>query len=386
MDERMDMMFSFPSIELWEAFGAGIYLSFGIIHIDLWLRRRERLGHLWLGAASFAALAVDITGMMQRHPETAATWVVVLNSLGVAAATAAIFEFVSSLGNDPPRRLARTLELSLLLLAPLTVLDSPALLPAMLLGCFILLLWAMWKAFRAARAGDRDLNMVARGLLVLIACLLADLVQEFGAISLPHGLPILGFAVLFLAAARSLHDRFGREEEASRTDPLTGLLNRRGFLESSDGALVRGRRSGLPLSVVLVDLDHFKRVNDTLDHAAGDAALKAVAACLSSRLRGQDIAARWGGEEFILLLPETALAGALHKADALRMAVAALPIHSGRKRITVTLSAGVAEHAPARNLEETIARADHALFRAKQEGRDRVVADTGVGLRTTTRD
>lgn len=369
-------MSSGMAVELWEAFGAGIYISFAYIHLDLWLRRRERRGHLWLGTASFAALVVDITGMLQRHPGIAAPWIIALNALGVATATAAIFELISSLGSEPPRRLARALQYSLLALAPLTLLRSPALLLALLLGCFILLLWAMMKAFRAARAGDRDLKMVARGLLVLIACLLADLVQELWIVSLPHGLPILGFAVLFLASARSLHDRFGREEEASRTDPLTGLLNRRGFLEASDGALVRGRRSGRPISVILVDLDHFKRVNDSLGHAAGDTALQAVAACLRSTLRGQDIAARWGGEEFILLLPETERAGALHKADALRLAVSALPIRCGQERIAVTMSAGVAEHAAARNLEETIARADHALFKAKQEGRDRVVADS----------
>jgi diguanylate cyclase (GGDEF)-like protein len=370
----MDMTLSTPFIELWEAFAAGIYLSFGLIHIDLWFRRRERLGHLWLGAASFAALVVDITGMGQRQPGIAAPWILALNALGVAAATAAIFELVSSLGSEPPRRLARALQFSLLAIALLTALRSPLLALALPLGCFILLLWAMVNAFRAARAGDRDSNMVARGLLVLIACLLADLVKELGIAPTPHGLPILGFAVLFLASARSLHNRFGREEEASRTDPLTGLLNRRGFLEASDGALVRGRRSGRPVAVVLVDLDHFKRVNDTLGHPAGDAALQAVAACLRATLRGQDIAARWGGEEFILLLPETGGDGALHKADALRLAVAALPIRCGQERIAVTLSAGVAEHAPARNLEETIAQADAALYRAKQEGRNRARA------------
>lgn len=143
---------------------------------------------------------------------------------------------------------------------------------------------------------------------------------------------------------------------------------------SSAGALARSRRSGRPVSIVLSDLDHFKRVNDSLGHAAGDAVLKAVADAIRSSLRSQDVAARWGGEEFILLLPDTGKEGAVHVAETARAAIAALVIDPGGSRIQVTLSLGVAEHSADRSIEETIAQADAALYMAKEEGRDRVAA------------
>lgn len=367
-----------PIIQLWDAFGAGVYLLFGVIHLDLWFRRRDRMAHLWLAGASASALLVDVTGMVERRfGEWPASWVMALNSLGVAAATVCLFELVSSLNHSAAGRGARILQGLVLLLASATALMPSPFLPLLLAGCFATLGWAMARAFKASREGDRDSGMVARGFLVLTACLLLDLLKELRLAPIPSGLPIVGFIVLFLASARSLNDRFGREEEASRTDSLTGLPNRRGFLEASDGALARSRRSGRPLSVVLSDLDHFKRVNDTLGHAAGDTALKAVAEAIRSSLRAQDLAARWGGEEFILLLPDTGGEGAAHVAEATRAAIADLPIEHDGSRIQVTLSLGVAEHQRGRNLEETIAQADAALYQAKQEGRNRVVGVVG---------
>jgi diguanylate cyclase (GGDEF)-like protein len=362
-------------VELWDAFGSGVYLLFGVIHLDLWLRRRDRLGHLWLAGASFSALAVDLTGMaIRRFEPPPMPWVDALNTLGVAAATVFLFELVSFLGHRPTGRFARLIQASVLLAAPLPGLFFPPLAGAVYFGCFALLIWAMVKAILAARDGDKDSGMVAKGFMVLTACLLGDLLNELHLAPFPSGLPLLGFIVLFLASARSLNDRFGREEEASRTDSMTGLWNRRGFLEASDGALVRSRRSGKPVSIALGDLDHFKEVNDSLGHAAGDAVLKAVAGAIRASLRAQDVAARWGGEEFILLLPDTPKEGALHVAECVRRAIAALPIEVEGQEVKVTLSMGVAQHWPGRNLEETIAQADAALYRAKDEGRNRVEA------------
>lgn len=232
----------------------------------------------------------------------------------------------------------------------------------------------MARAFRAAREGGRDPRTVAKGFLVLTLCLILDLVKEFHVAPIPSGLPIVGFIVLFLTSTRSLINRFGREEEASRTDPLTGLPNRRGFLEATDGALARSRRSGRPISIVLSDLDHFKRVNDSLGHGAGDAVLKAVADAIRSSLRSQDVAARWGGEEFIFLLPDTGKEGAVHVAETARAAVSALSINHEGSMIQVTLSLGVAKHLAGRSIEETIAQADSALYIAKEGGRNRVAA------------
>ena len=370
-----DQTTAFGLIDLWDSFGAGVYLLFGVINLDLWIRRRNRLGHLWLAGASASALVVDVTGIAGRHLEgVSLPWLAALNNLGAATATAFLFELVSSLCHRKVGPVARAFQGILIVLAVVSGLLLPRLISVTLLGCFAFLLWAMVRAVQAARGGDRDSRVVARGFIVLNACLVADLLQELEVFPFPSGLPLVGFIVLFLASARSLNDRFEREEVASRTDTLTGLPNRRGLLEASDWALLRSRRSQQPVSVVIADIDHFKAVNDSLGHPAGDAALKALAAALRASLRAQDMAARWGGEEFILLLPDTSREGALHVAESLRAAVSRLPIEFEGARIAITLSLGVAEHREGKTIEDTIAEADAGLYRAKQEGRNRVRA------------
>jgi len=156
-------------VELWDAFGAGVYLLFGVIHLDLWFRCRHRLGHLWLAGASASALLVDITGMLDRRCEPSAPlWIIALNLFGVAAATVLLFELVSSLSHAPSGRPALALQAFVLLLAPAAGFLLPQLKPVLLLGCFVLLGWAMAKAFKASREGDRDSGMVARGFILLL--------------------------------------------------------------------------------------------------------------------------------------------------------------------------------------------------------------------------
>ena len=361
-------------VDLLDAFGAGVYLLFGIIHLDLWFRRRDRKGFLWLAGASGSALVVDITGMAGRHGgHLAGPMLEVMNALAVAGATVCLFEMVCSLSRKPSGLLAPGLEGLVLISAPLAGLSVPGLKGVVFIGCCTLLLWAMGRSVWAARAGDRESRAIAGGFTVLTACLVADLLKEMKALPIPSGLPILGFTVLFLASARSLNERFDRETEASRTDTLTRLANRRGFLEASDGAVLRSRRSGRPLSIVLADVDRFKEVNDSLGHAAGDAALKAVSGALRSALRAQDTVARWGGDEFIVLLPDTTEGGALHVSESIRAEVSAMRIDFEGARLNLKLSLGVAEHRADRSVEDTIAEADAALYQAKQEGRDRVI-------------
>ena len=354
------------------AFGAGIYLIVAITHLDLWVRRRERTGHLWLALASASALLVDITGIAIAFAATAAPALLGLNTLGVAGATAALLELVSALSRSPTGRWSRRLQVAALACAPVTAV-LPPLTGAVLVSCGILLGASVTRAIRAARL-DRDSRVVARAFLVLAACLLADLVKELLVLPIPDNLPLAGFTILFLAAAHSLNDRFEREHDASRHDALTGLRNRRSFLEAWEEALQRSRRSGKPMSLVLGDLDHFKRINDTHGHACGDAVLRAVAQAIRDSVRAQDVVSRWGGEEFMLLLPDTDLAGARHVAESTRLAIKALRVEHAGSSFEVTLSLGVCEHRPERSMEENIAEADAALYQAKQEGRDRVVA------------
>ncbi|MBH9551810.1 GGDEF domain-containing protein [Inhella gelatinilytica] len=157
-------------------------------------------------------------------------------------------------------------------------------------------------------------------------------------------------------------------------DPLTGVANRRHFNEQLALALARQRRNGQPLCLMLLDLDHFKPLNDRHGHAAGDAALVQVAQRLKASLREVDLAARIGGEEFALLLPDTPLAQALEVAQRLRQTLRATPPQWDGQALVVTVSGGVVQAQGNSSAEGLLQAADAALYRAKGEGRDRVVA------------
>jgi len=156
-------------------------------------------------------------------------------------------------------------------------------------------------------------------------------------------------------------------------DDLTGLWNHRIIVERLRQEVDRSRREGTPLSVILVDLDHFKAVNDSFGHPAGDLVLKEVATIFHNAVRSYDWVGRYGGEEFLLILPGSNFAGARIRAEQLRMAVQAAYIHDGERAIPVTASFGVASGFPA-NYEVLIHTADVALYRAKDNGRNCVIA------------
>ena len=158
-------------------------------------------------------------------------------------------------------------------------------------------------------------------------------------------------------------------------DPLTGLFNRRYMEESLDRELPRAERRGNTVGVVMIDLEHFNQFNNTFGHQAGDAVLQAFGELLRSRVRAEDIACRYGGEEFTLILPEAPLEIALARADALRQEIKEIRINQrGQSLGVVTASMGVAAFpAHGRTAEMVLRAADEALYRAKAEGRDRVV-------------
>ena len=168
-------------------------------------------------------------------------------------------------------------------------------------------------------------------------------------------------------------------EALSRTDPLTGAGNRRSFDETLGKEFARARRHGHPLSVVMLDIDHFKRINDTHGHPVGDQVLRSFARVVASVLREGDTLFRYGGEEFVVLLPDTSRDGALAAAQRMVAAIASAPHKVGHESINVTTSAGVAglEQA-ARDGNELVGKADSALYEAKEGGRNRAVAS---GLR-----
>jgi diguanylate cyclase (GGDEF)-like protein len=191
--------------------------------------------------------------------------------------------------------------------------------------------------------------------------------DSFGKEERMNAASLAAHAVVALENAR-LH---GMVERQALVDGLTGLANRRAAADALHAEAARAKRLETPLSVVLADLDGFKDVNDVHGHAVGDEVLRVFADVLRETLRESDLAGRWGGEEFLLLLPGADEEGAAQLADRIRIAVAARPIASA-PGLRVTASFGVAEFAGQSNTEQLVDAADSALYRAKRAGRDRV--------------
>ena len=174
-----------------------------------------------------------------------------------------------------------------------------------------------------------------------------------------------------------LRDNVQLSIEMAITDALTGLYNRR-YMETHVGTLVdQAVARGKPLSVLILDIDYFKSINDTHGHDAGDDVLQDFAIRIRKSIRGIDLACRYGGEEFVVVMPETDMAVATMVAERLRRRIASepFPIQKGARMIEVTISIGIAALGPSDNAAAVIKRADQALYRAKRDGRNRVVPD-----------
>lgn len=161
----------------------------------------------------------------------------------------------------------------------------------------------------------------------------------------------------------------------SREDPLTSLFNRRTLMEVLEDEMRRSQRYSRPMSILLMDIDHFKKVNDQWGHPTGDAVLRAFAAECKEMMRENDKIGRWGGEEFVMMLPETERSDAVQVANRLRELTAAMAIHTGtgNELIHVTVSIGIASSKLNDTVDALISRADQAMYEAKNIGRDRVV-------------
>lgn len=162
--------------------------------------------------------------------------------------------------------------------------------------------------------------------------------------------------------------------KAATTDPLTGLANRSQFHVRALTEMSHSRRSNIPVSLVLADVDFFKRINDTHGHDAGDKVLVRLAGLLRTSLRDVDVLARWGGEEFLALLPASDIESATEVAERLRKAVAAAHIDIGGQVVQVTMSFGISQILCTDDLLPATARADRALYESKRDGRNRVTA------------
>jgi diguanylate cyclase (GGDEF)-like protein len=161
-------------------------------------------------------------------------------------------------------------------------------------------------------------------------------------------------------------DLVAAQQRMALTDQLTGLVNRRGMEAALVREVARSRRADSPMSVLICDIDHFKQINDTLGHPAGDSVLRQVGRCLAGAVRTSDVVARWGGEEFLLLLPDTPIEGARICAEHVRQKVAtAITVPT-----SLTMSFGCAEVETGETAQAAVARADARLYQAKTSGRN----------------
>ncbi len=181
------------------------------------------------------------------------------------------------------------------------------------------------------------------------------------------------------ARTAQVESLLGHMEALARQDGLTGLPNRRYLMERLDQEIHRSGRSGTPLSLIMLDVDHFKAVNDTHGHLTGDEVLIMLADLVRQHLRNSDVCGRYGGEEFCVVLPDTPLEGARLLADRLRVEVASRTLRDlDGKSLSVTVSLGVAQMAWGQTRTELLDQADQALYQAKQAGRNRVVVADSI--------
>ncbi len=227
--------------------------------------------------------------------------------------------------------------------------------------------------------------------LALLVIYISMLHRFLGASPMFVRLGIIGLLMVITSAfvtwqfellLRAQHSNYRRIEKMAMRDVLTGQYNRRYFFAIGGRILKQSLRSKRSTSLAMVDLDHFKAVNDRYGHDAGDVVLRETAHCMEREVRETDIVARLGGEEFVILLPEANQEEGRQIAERIRLAIAALsiPIDGPAKAIQVTASLGLAQAMPGtESLKGLLRRADHALYRAKEAGRNQVALSTEVG-------
>lgn len=186
--------------------------------------------------------------------------------------------------------------------------------------------------------------------------------------------PVLLMAYIVTMFSADIRYGLSKAKLLSETDELTGLLNMRGFSIAANRVFAQALRYSRAASVLMIDSDNLKAVNDTHGHEAGNRLLRQITRLVHAELRYTDVPARYGGDEFIVLLPETPPKGAMEVAGRIRDAVASVPLELDGKRVTCTVSIGIAGHpADGNTLDAVVARADRAMYQAKQQGRNRVV-------------
>lgn len=330
---------------------------------------------LWFGVAAYGAylflfLAVGVPWMPLVNGAmvlacSASLWLIARGRINLTLAFGSLAVLVHAscatllLGWDAEFHLYAYLIVCILLLSP-TLSGGVKLCSFLAVTAVYLLAW--WALSGIDKTGA--VGLFAMSNVIVFAMLLAVL------------------SAIFSSAITQTADEFAaRNAELSHqaaTDPLTGLYNRRYLLDVLEQEALRYRRNGRPFAVIVGDIDHFKIINDRHGHHCGDAVLIAVAAALRESVRAPDLVARWGGEEFLVFLPETSLEEAINVAQRIQAQLAATPVAYAAQRLNVRMTLGVAPMLAASSVETLLRQADEALYRGKRAGRDRIEVVTAA--------
>src|SRR3984957_2553320 len=278
-------------------------------------------------------------------------------SLTVFQLLAAVFTMLFGVYRAPDSRLAFTAFFFVALMFGMLRCSGTklAVLGSVSSAAFALVVWRRYS-------GNHDTDMLRLDMLQFVVI----------AVTFPWFVFIGGRVKQLQRDLREVNIRLEDIGEKGRREDLTGIYNRRAPLVAMEEAKQRANLTGEPLSICVIDLDLFKRYNDEFDHLTGDRVLQAFAQAVQDGLRSTDVFGRYGGEEFVQILPHTALAGAILDAERLRNQISTLDIPFARSRGPLTVSVGVAQYMPGETIIQTFARADGALYKAKQLGRNRV--------------
>ncbi len=385
-----------------------IYLGFGLYHLYLYARNRRLPEFLWFGlvACLVAVYTLEISqwkhvvGWLSDvpymvHKKIEYSVIYILPALGL--------QLLACLLRVTPPKWFKFYQYGFVAFSGLALL-----VPGYNVLVYSLFYWQLYVipglvatlvlvVWFAAR-GNEEAQTMTLGWGVFLFCALNDIMVAQGAVANPRLLSI-GFVAIFVSMAVSLANRFTRMYnhldgevqqrtielertneklvEAARLDTLTGLLNRRGFADAVEGEISRSARTGREFVVMMGDIDRFKVCNDRFGHACGDYVLQETARLLSEQLRDVDTIARWGGEEFIFLLPETSVEGGRILAEKLRVVLEHSHFTYEGNVLSLTITIGVAAFRRGMSLEDCLSRADAALYAGKQGGRNQVVVEDG---------
>ncbi|MCZ6828176.1 MAG: GGDEF domain-containing protein, partial [Gammaproteobacteria bacterium] len=380
---------------------SSLYLVFGIYHLYLYRRNPQLRQYLWFGLLTVGFGLYAFLVSQWKHFLEVPFLLLKKIEYGVLYTMPAVgMEMIWSLLGFRPQRWARLYQLSFPVLAAVAVLVPGYSILFLTLtpwqvwalpGMLAVLVQIIWYSQGYPSPARTEARTVLIGTVIFVLTAMNDILVEQGLLEMPRLVP-LGFAAVLISMAVSLANRFTlmfsnlearvnertqelieanvRLREAARGDVLTGLLNRRGFSERADEEMVRARRNRCGFVLVMADIDRFKAFNDKFGHACGDFVLEQVAGLLREQLRDVDVIARWGGEEFILLLPETSLQGGAVVAEKLRASVATHRFEYEDRELHLTLTFGVAEFYGEMEFDDCLALADRALYCGKTAGRN----------------